>query len=242
MTSPTSNRPAGRQASASSPRGEAAGLPSQGRRQGRRGFDRPYGPQGGFTLIELVTVMTIMAILVALTVGAVQGIRTHVARQATNQILAALDTALQAYYDDWGRYPYDATATEGPVGAQVDYDVVDTVYRLAAVGDTPEVKREAILYAALTMRRRNGPYLRTGTTPVMERQVSSGKGYYLIVDGWKRPIRYLGPADATAIARTPSGVTLVLPSNSTAPVLESLGPQEFDDSDNLTNYGYLNSP
>ena len=177
--------------------------------------------------------MTIMAILVALTVGAVQGIRTYVARQATNQILAAVDTALQAYYDDWSRYPYDTQSVDGL------YDVVSTEYRPAAAGDTLEVKREAILYAALTMRRRNGPYLRIGTAPVIERKSGVSSGFYLLADGWKRPIRYLRPADATAIARTPSGVTLVLPPNSTAPVLESLGPDEFDDSDNLTNYGYL---
>jgi len=180
--------------------------------------------------------MTIMAILVTLMVGAVQGIRNYVARQSTIQILAAIDAALQAYYDDWGRYPYDATATEGPVGAQVDYDVVDPVYNPAASGDV-EFK-EALLYASLLMKRRSGPYLRMGTAPVIERQKTTG-GFYLLVDGWKRPIRYRRPTEATALARTPSDVTLVLPANSTAPVLESLGPDEFDDLDNITNYGYL---
>jgi len=164
----------------------------------------------GFTLIELITVIAILGILVTLTVGAVQGVRTYVSRRATQELFAALDAALQRYYDDWGKYPYNATT-----GGE-DFGNVNADYKpLTGVGQT---QLNAMLYAALNMTLRNGPYFKGSVAQAQLRSGTSGKPYYVFVDGWGRDIRYL----PDAISNPPP----VAP-----PVLESSGADPGDDAD-----------
>jgi prepilin-type N-terminal cleavage/methylation domain-containing protein len=168
----------------------------------------------GFTLIELITVIAILGILVTLTVGAVQGVRTHVSRRATQELFAALDAALQRYYDDWGKYPYNATT-----GGE-DFGNVNADYKpLTGVGQT---QLNAMLYAALNMTLRNGPYFKGSVAQAQLRSGALGKPYYVFVDGWGRDIRYLPDATVTA-----------------PPILESSGADPGDDAnpdnDNMRN-------
>jgi prepilin-type N-terminal cleavage/methylation domain-containing protein len=170
----------------------------------------------GFTLIELITVVAILGILVTLTVGAVQGIQTYVARSATQEIFVALDAALQSYYNDWGKYPHPNPLTTGEyyAGVAADYSP------LAATSTTSQASRNAVLFAALTMTQRKGPYFTGGMSQARLKKTADSppKQYYVFVDGWGNEINYL-----------PS--TLPSPSLTTAasvpPILESLGA-DFD--------------
>jgi len=156
-------------------------------------------PQG-FTLVELITVVAILGILMTLTVGAVQGVRNYVARSATREIFAALDAALQQYYNDWGKYPYVSSPN-------VDFGQVAAAY--APLTGSSQAAKNGVLFSALTMSQRKGPYFRGGTSQA--RRATSGAGastevYYVFVDGWGNDINYM--PDTTAVA---------------PPVLESLG-------------------
>ncbi|MSU22925.1 MAG: prepilin-type N-terminal cleavage/methylation domain-containing protein [Opitutus sp.] len=59
----------------------------------------------GFTLIELVTVMAIIAILAAFSFGAVKGAQQRAALARAKSNLAALGTALEEYKRHYGDYP-----------------------------------------------------------------------------------------------------------------------------------------
>jgi prepilin-type N-terminal cleavage/methylation domain-containing protein len=176
----------------------------------------------GFTLVELLTVIAILGILVTLTVGGVQGVRNHVSRKATYEIFAALDAALQRYFDDWGKYPWDLSNPPGTFSTdygKVDSSVIPWYSKLPAAD-----KMGATLYAALSITQRSGPYFRGSASAAQARKVSSdGTVYYMFVDGWGRPIGYSAPASVVA-GRPP------------APVLRSAGTDEFNTDDDLYNY------
>lgn len=184
----------------------------------------------GFTLVELVTVMGILAILVTLVVGAFKGIGTRVAREGTVQMMAALDAALRAYYDDWGKFPWTDEAVPPSVAyllGKVD-DTAGTGYAPVPFNRNYDNMREAVLYAALNMRQRHGPYMASGAGQVMVK-VYSSYSYRVYVDGWGRPIQYRPPE-----------------LNATVPLLMSEGPrQDFDadaetKKDNIYSYQLKN--
>ena len=183
----------------------------------------------GFTLIELITVVAILGILVALTVGAVQGVQKQVARRATEEIFAALDAALQRYYDDWGRYPYHfAVTSEFYDKVAMDYLPMGSVN----TGANAQPCRNAVLFAALTMNQRHGPYFRGAVSQAQPRKITGTvKVYYVFVDGWGNDVNYL-PGTPTAPA-TP--VPSVTDATSVPPILESLGADRGNDSDNMRN-------
>jgi prepilin-type N-terminal cleavage/methylation domain-containing protein len=182
----------------------------------------------GFTLIELITVVAILGILVTLTVGAVQGIQKHVARRATEEIFAALDAALQRYYDDWGRYPYVATSEF--------YDKVAPDYAplgYVTTGSNAQPCRNAVLFAALTMTQRHGPYFRGAVSQAQPRKVSTTQVYYVFVDGWGNDVNYLPGTPGSLPTAPPS--PLPTDAASVPPILESFGADRGDDSDNMRN-------
>jgi prepilin-type N-terminal cleavage/methylation domain-containing protein len=198
----------------------------------------------GFTLIELITVVSILGILVMLTVGAVQGVRSNVSRSATQEIFSALDAALQRYYEDWGKYPH-LSATDEFFGVVAPGTSVKEDLRPLGTS-TSQAANNAMLYAALTMTQRKGPYFRGATSQARPMKVGTGasaKSYFVFVDGWGREILYMTPAIAKTRSRTNAGQWKADPSNAgitgTAPVLESMGADEGTDSDNLFNYGGL---
>ena len=185
---------------------------------------------GGFTLIELVTVMGIMAVLVALVVGAGTAISEHWKRETTIETIRLLDAALMRYYEDWGRYPW--------LGDPSKKEIMDAVDETAGTGYAPipsarayELpKNEAMLFAILNMRQRRGPYMSAGAGQTVEFNIGANI-VTVYVDGWGRPIQYFEPEGAV-----------------TRPRLMSEGPgKDFrndteSQKDNIYNYGDFSSP
>jgi prepilin-type N-terminal cleavage/methylation domain-containing protein len=64
---------------------------------------------GGFTLVELLVVMTIIGILAAMTVAAVLAVRRHAQDALIVNDLMQLDMACKAYKEKFGEYPPDGT-------------------------------------------------------------------------------------------------------------------------------------
>jgi len=217
--------------------------------QPQKTYLTPLGERSGawaFTLVELVTVMGILAILTALIVGAAQGLHDRAARGTTVRILAALDAALQRYYDDWGKFPWyknesgDLAELLGPVAGWDDEEDVPN-YCPVPLNDQDagmETKVGAMLYAALNMRERNGPYISGGAGNVKAVRLKSSeyRACRVYVDGWGRPIHYFQPQTDHNI-NPPRLVPM--------PLLMSEGRmKDFPDddwpkkskADNLTNY------
>jgi prepilin-type N-terminal cleavage/methylation domain-containing protein len=191
-----------------------------------RADPEPGKPQG-FTLVELVTVMGILTVLMTLVIGAVQGVRGRMAREATIQMISALDAALQAYYADWGKYPW----TNDPVPSEVAHlmgtvdDTAGTGYAPVPFNSPATNKTEAILYAALNMQRRSGPYMAGGTGQVAVKSFGAQKLYRVYTDGWGRPILYFPP-------ERPAGSTA--DREVSVPLLVSEGARQNFDADAKT--------
>jgi prepilin-type N-terminal cleavage/methylation domain-containing protein len=79
---------------------------------------------GGFTLVELVIVMAIIAILMGLLFPAFKGVQDQAKRTQAKNDLTQIVTAVNAFYTEYGRYPTtattDATATYGPGGSTTE--------------------------------------------------------------------------------------------------------------------------
>ena len=193
---------------------------------------RKGDPPRAFTLVELLTVIAIIAILMSLVVGAFTGTKVRVARENTGLMFRALESALQAYYRDWGAYPYfvEVVMKVNDKDERVMDRVSDT---LIPPGGSEDLEAMGILYAALNTRMRNGPYMPGSSSQTVEIMVSTGVGqaYPVMVyaDGWGRPIMYGPPLTAP---NPTDGSTPTLPR------LESRGGDEFDKGDNLKNYNY----
>jgi prepilin-type N-terminal cleavage/methylation domain-containing protein len=196
------------------------------------------GPRvGGFTLVELLTVIAIMAVLISLIVGAFTGVKNRVARENTLMMFRALEGALKRYYDDWGAYPWleevKCTVPDLLRGGDTQIVIMDK----ADLSFVPPVsygkgsQATALLYATLNMRVRNGPYLPGSSTQAIEKKITTGSSTYtflMYADGWGRPIMYAPPPKAVQL----DGSKPMLPR------LESKGADEFDATDNLKNYNY----
>ena len=95
----------------------------------------------GFTLIEIIVVITIMAIMAALIVPRVVG-RTDDARiAAARQDIATLTNALKLYRLDNGRYP----TTEQGLRALVEKPTVDPIptnWKAGGYLDSPTVRKD----------------------------------------------------------------------------------------------------
>ena len=192
---------------------------------------RKGDPPRAFTLVELLTVIAIIAILMSLVVGAFTGTKGRVARENTGLMFRALESALQAYYRDWGAYPYfvEVLMKVNDKDERVMDRVSDT---LIPPGGSEDLEAMGILYAALNARMRNGPYMPGSSSQTVEIMVSTGGRAYPVMvyaDGWGRPIMYGPPLTAP---NPTDGSTPTLPR------LESRGGDEFDKGDNLKNYNY----
>jgi len=143
-----------------------------------------------FTLVELITVMAIMAILVAMIVGVAPRIQDAWRARITQTRLLAIVAALQAYAEDYnGKFPY-STQIMDTDGKIILVKVDDPAILGISLTDVPsEYQEEVILYGALTSARRRGPYYKAAGGQTVVRKEGT-KEFTLFADGWERPIRY----------------------------------------------------
>jgi len=152
-----------------------------------------------FTLVELITVMAIMAILMAMIVGVAPRIQDAWRARLTRTRLLAVVTALQAYAEDYnGKYPWvanDGSMADVTAAAILGVDLSSAPSTYGVEGFT---KAEVVLYGALTSARRRGPYYKGAGGQTVVRKGTGDQEFTLFADGWERPIRYLKPQGSKA--------------------------------------------
>jgi prepilin-type N-terminal cleavage/methylation domain-containing protein len=124
-----------------------------------------------FTLMELLTVIAVMAVLAGLLLPALSKAREKARNAAAESMIASLQTALSMYNMDYGVYP----ASSNVDSAQYNGNSFDTVF-----DGTPNN-----LVAALTAMTKGGPYMEFRGSDLDE----SG-GDYVVLDPWGRAYVY----------------------------------------------------
>lgn len=71
--------------------------------------------QAGFTIVELLIVIVVIAILAAVTVVAYNGIQQRASFSKMRSELLSINKAIQLYYADNGAYPITPTGSSGQV-------------------------------------------------------------------------------------------------------------------------------
>lgn len=140
---------------------------------------RQSGNEGGFTLVELLTVLAIIALLIGLLVPALNTTRRFAKDVRQRAQFHSIEAALETFHGDYGDYPPSNETdnagvktcgsqklTEALLGLDMrgydpysDFDLVETegetlIYALQTAGATQQEEEESL-------SRRKGPYLKT---------------------------------------------------------------------------------
>jgi prepilin-type N-terminal cleavage/methylation domain-containing protein len=145
----------------------------------------------GFTMLELIMVVAIIAILVALLMPVLGSVQRRAKETATRTFIKSIETAIAAYEFDWGLYPPDGLAA--PI----------TAFKAGnPPGGTYTVSNSSALYYYLTSPFRvlpngvkgevwatkdAGPYLQV---PEQNQQTAGGGPAINIADVYGRPFQY----------------------------------------------------
>jgi type II secretory pathway pseudopilin PulG len=127
--------------------------PEPTRRSCRAGASRKGGPvrrtfsEGGFTLLELLVVITIIIILIGFLFPAFRGIQDQAKRTQAKNDLNQIVTAISAFYTEYGYYPLpqnittDTTYGDPSVGGNPNNSVLDILRYDTNHGDSAWVQQ-----------------------------------------------------------------------------------------------------
>jgi prepilin-type N-terminal cleavage/methylation domain-containing protein len=165
----------------------------------------------GFTLVELLTVLIIIAILAGLVVGAGKYALTKAGASRAQGEIAAMELALEHYKNDNGHYP--ATVLNGKRSSPSPPGIPTSI----------EIYNSTNLYSALS-----GKYF---TFKPNQTRVDQASGATYVVDPFGNPYNYYCP---------PAGAVSPQPWTNTASFdLWSYGPNGINDegtNDDITNW------
>lgn len=150
---------------------------------------RPVVLQRGFTLIELVAVVTIIGMLVGLMIGLASFVNKKVGMTQTQGDIAGLSVAIESYRQDYGLYP-----TSSLVRISCIY-TNDYYHGSYAVTSFAEINNSGLLLAQLLSGSRTYYHFRKGQTNTLTANVATNMSALavtmpVIVDSWNNPINY----------------------------------------------------
>lgn len=137
---------------------------------------------GGFSIIELMTVIGIMVLLAGLLIAVWSGIQSQVDRQRVETLLAELDSGLSNYQTDRGIFPPNPPSEDrdssGIEGAAVLYKHLSGDWDLNGEVDENEV----VYVQRLAILENQGS---------RDRRSTDIGGRPIVIDSYANPIRYL---------------------------------------------------
>lgn len=152
---------------------------------------RQNSSRAGFTLMELMVVLAIIALLAGLTLGAFSFATKSASRNRTAAAAAAIKSGLENYKAEFGEYPEPADATS-------TIDIQKKTYRVGGA---------KMLYQAMSGDGTNAIKLSSGGTPsngeIEDSEVESvmlkdmpapmwmeRDGEWFMIDGFRKPFQY----------------------------------------------------
>ena len=158
-------------------------------------------PAKGFTLVEILTVMAIIAVLATMTIGGIGYYNDKAAKSKTLVVMGAIESALEQYHFDTGEYPPEAA--ENPLrSTKVLYQALYGDQDKDGIPDPG-----ATVYLSML-----NPNLRGKSLNLL---FKDGKVIYVIVDGWGDRLGYRCiPEGAPELMNPPSSFDLWSAGNS----------------------------
>lgn len=145
-------------------------------------------PRRGFTLVELLVVIGVIAILVGIAIPALSGVRRNAQRANTKNLITELGLAIENYQLDFGDYP-PSTAKRAGLNSNGKNDGIETLVR------------------CLTTQAKSGPYfefdderLENSDVDALPRGNPTNSSItvlelFEVVDDWGNPLVYWHNAD-----------------------------------------------
>jgi len=154
------------------------------------GSQRPQR-RGGFTLMEMLMVVTIISILMGLVVVVVGAMREHAKKRQTRMVMDAVVMALRNYKKEFDEYPPspgtepDNSPDDGTLWEYLGREGGPGLIRKSPTGNTAQDKYYE-------------PWLPAGLPGIQKRD----DGKTILMDGWGQPLRYF---NCEVYLRTDSG-------------------------------------
>jgi type II secretory pathway pseudopilin PulG len=132
---------------------------------------KPTKKKGGFTIVELLTVMSIIVILIGLLVPALNRVRIYAKEVRQMAQFHSIEAAIEFFNNEFDGYPPSDALDGGPPGSQQPYcgamKLCEAMMGLDLMGFHPDSQfiRDGTdragrpLYVPATLRARRGPYL-----------------------------------------------------------------------------------
>src|ERR1043166_5927883 len=145
-----------------------------------------------FTLIELMVVISIIAILIGLLFPALRGVQDQAKRAQAKNEVSQIVTAVNAFYTEYGRYPIDPAAgttadvTYGPTGATYTNEkLLDVLRNITTDSLTTTLNPRQIVFISPPDVKDGGtPRAGIGTTTSTGQYFDPwGKAYCIKIDG-----------------------------------------------------------
>lgn len=173
-----------------------------------------------FTLVEMLIVLSIIALLAGLTMGAYTYAMRSSKRRVTTGTFEGIKLALDRYYSEFGEYPEPANSgqtADFPPGKPYDVSGAACLYQ-ALTGDGYDelkgVQTDSSGSSDQAPAQSDGKT--DGVTEISKKMMAEvpqtiwmKKGSsYIIIDGFGRPFQYIKAAVPTSVGTTPDATTV----------------------------------
>jgi len=168
--------------------------------------------QAGFTVVELLVVITIIALLFALTIGAFTYAQRSAARSRTTVAMNAIKSGLERYSTEFGEYPTPQNAGDTIAVGNKTYEVGAAAmlyqvlsgdgYDNIAIAEPPVDAGPASSNGSIDDKESKYVMITDMPKEIYVYEATSNRGY--MVDGFGKPFQYekANPANSGAGANT----------------------------------------